>query len=323
MSNLNSLRASAEPTVPTISVVVPLYNHARYIEAALESVLAQTSAANEIILIDDGSSDNGFELAQGVLAGVPYAKTYRQENAGAHHAINRAIALSCGEYVAVLNSDDLFAPAKLERCRAIIRERPGIGLIAGHLQIIDEQGIRHDSGFAVDWLARARRFLDETRLPQLALLNENFVATTSIMVFSRRLWDEAAGFQPLRYCHDLDFLMFACAHSTVFLDLEFEHIAYRVHQKNTIREEPARVRVEVAAVIAQALFASGPRLFSTSPGAQDLAAFQRCLRNRQMTELVCFLQTVLPAFPTRAAFYSYAADPRHAATFGTAVLSGC
>ncbi|MFL9857895.1 glycosyltransferase [Paraburkholderia madseniana] len=313
---------SAASAAPIISVVVPLYNHAPYIEAALGSVLSQTSAADEIILIDDGSSDNGFELAQQVLSNVPHAKTFRQENAGAHTTINRGIELSSGDYIAVLNSDDLFAPAKLECCRAILRERRDVGLIAGNLGIIDGNGVRLQSGFAIDWLDRARRFLHETKLPQLALLNENFVATTSNMVFARELWRAAGGFQSLRYCHDLDFLMFACANSSVYLDLEEEHIAYRVHPNNTIWEDQSKVRIEVAAVIAQALCAAGPRLFSADLDEQDLAAFLRVLRNRRLTELVSYFQTVFPAFANRAAFYAHVADSSRVAAFQAALAGG-
>jgi glycosyltransferase involved in cell wall biosynthesis len=321
MSIFKPRRAPTPPTTPTISVVVPLYNHARYIESALESVLAQTSPADEIVLIDDGSSDNGFEIAQRVLAKVPHAKTYKQENAGAHNAINRAIGISRGAYIAVLNSDDVFAPTKLERCRAIAQERPGTGLIAGKPGIMDDNSVRQTAGIAIDWLARAARFLDETKLPQLALLNENFVATTSNMVFARSLWDAAGGFQPLRYCHDLDFLMFAFARSSVYLDREHEHIVYRVHENNTIKEDLSKVRVEIAAVIAQALFASGPQLFSAGLGEHDLTAFLQFLRNKQLTEILCFFQTVLPTFPTRAAFYEYAADTRNASAFRAAVTA--
>lgn len=321
MSIFKPRRTSALPTAPTISVVVPLYNHARYIEAALESGLSQTSPADEIILIDDGSSDNGFALAERVLAKVPHAKAYKQENAGAHNTINRAIGISRGEYIAVLNSDDVFAPTKLERVRAIVRDRPGIGLIAGKPGIMDDNSVRQNTGIAIDWLGRAASFLDETGLPQLALLNENFIATTSNMVFTRALWDAAGGFQPLRYCHDLDFLMFAYAHSSVFLDREHEHIVYRVHENNTIKEDLSKVRVEIAAVIAQALFASGPQLFSAGLGERDLTAFLTFLRNKQLTEILCFFQTVLPTFPTRAAFYEYAADARNAAAFRAAVTN--
>lgn len=322
MSSIKRPDEAVPSPIPAISVVVPLYNHAQYIESALDSVLSQTSPADEIVLIDDGSSDNGFELAQRKLAGLPHVKTFRQENAGAHATINRAIGISRGDYIAVLNSDDVFAPTKLERCRAVIRERPGVGLVAGNPGIMDGQGVRLNSGFAIDWMRRARHFLEQTKLPQLALLNENFVATTSNMVFTRGLWEEAGGFQPLRYCHDLDFLMFACAHSAVFLDLEHEHIVYRVHDNNTIWEDHDKVRVELAAVIAQALSASGPRFFSADLGEQDLAAYLLFLRNRRLTEMLSFFQTVRPAFPSRTAFYAYAADPRHASAFRAAVAGG-
>jgi glycosyltransferase involved in cell wall biosynthesis len=304
---------------PSISVVVPLYNHARYIEAALDSVLAQTSPADEIILIDDGSKDGGFELASRVLAKVPNKQLFKQENAGAHNTINRAIGMSRGEFVAVLNSDDIFAPEKLERCRALASEWPVAGLIAGRPGVMDDNSVKQRSGIAIDWLARARSFFDETKLAQLALLNENFVATTSNMVFTRKLWEAAGGFQPLRYCHDLDFLMFAYAHSSVVLDREREHIVYRVHEKNTIKEDLSAVRVEIAAVIAQALHASGPRIFSAGLNERDLSAFLRFLQNKQLTELLSFFQAILPAFPTRAAFYEYATDSRNASAFRAAV----
>ncbi|KHJ59268.1 glycosyltransferase family A protein, partial [Burkholderia glumae] len=145
----------------------------------LDSVLSQTSPADEIILIDDGSSDDGYAVAQRVLARVPNARAFRQDNAGAHNTINRAIGISRGDYVAVLNSDDVFAPGKLERCRRVLGALPGTALVAGEIGIMDDHGTRLESGATIDWLARARAFLDDTGLPQLALLNENSVGTTS------------------------------------------------------------------------------------------------------------------------------------------------
>ncbi|MCA7955131.1 glycosyltransferase family 2 protein [Burkholderia seminalis] len=314
-----SAPASIAPANVAISVVIPLYNHARYIEGTLQSVLAQSSPADEIILIDDGSSDNGFDVASRLLANIPYASAYRQENAGAHNTINRAIGLARGDYVAVLNSDDVFTSEKLARCRELIQERPGLGLIAGRAGIMDDHGVEQHTGVAIDWLARAYGFLSDTGLPQLALLNENFVATTSNMVFSRALWQAAGGFQPLRYCHDLDFLMYAFAHSSVYIDQDVRHIVYRVHERNTIKEDLSKVRVEIAAVVAQALAMSGPRLFSARLDGSDLGVFRRFLQNKGMTEMLCFLQTVLPAFPTRSAFYEYAVDARNADAFRSAV----
>ncbi|KMZ13935.1 putative glycosyl transferase [Candidatus Burkholderia humilis] len=301
---------------PSISVVVPLYNHGRYIKSTLESVIEQTSPADEIILIDDGSSDNGFEIAERLLAKTPRARTFRQENAGAYNTINRAIGISRSQYIAMLNSDDLFAPKKLERCRNLIAQRGAADLIAGGVGIMDDGGVRQrGGGVAVDWLSRSKSFLDRYSLPQLSLVNENYIATTSNMVFSRRLWDVAGGFQPLRYCHDLDFLMFAFESGSVLLDLDEEHIVYRVHQGNTIKEDLSRVRVEIAAVIANTLHQSGPRLLSPEFSERDFEAFSTVLRNKQMSDMLCFFQTIRLAFATRTVFYEYATDEKRGPAF--------
>lgn len=294
---------------PTISVVLPLYNHARYIEAALASVLRQTSPADEIILIDDGSTDDGISVAERVLAGTANARIYRQPNQGAHVTINRLVGFSRGVYVAILNSDDLFAPDKLARCREILDARPGIGLLCGALGVIDDDGRRLTKGETVDWLRRARRFHAESGLLQLSLLNENAVATTSNMVFSRSLWASVGGFQNLRYCHDLDFLMAAFARGSVVIDDDHEHMLYRVHAKNTIKENLDRIRMEIAAVIACALCESGGRLFGPVLDRGKMDSFLAFLNNKGMTGLICLLQTLFSDFPSRGAFYDHVADP--------------
>jgi glycosyltransferase involved in cell wall biosynthesis len=297
--------AAAKVYDATISVVIPLYNHEAYIESALESVLSQSSPANEIILIDDGSSDGGFEIGKRVLEGVPNAKVFRQVNAGAHNALNRAIGVSRCDYIAVLNSDDVFKPDKLARCREVLSKGPNLGLIAGEMGVMDGHGSRLHSGLTIDWLSRAQKYLDEFGLVQLSLLNENFIGTTSNMVFSRRLWKAAGGFQPLRYCHDLDFLMFAFSHGEVFLDHKYEHIIYRVHERNTIKEDFVKVRIEIAAVISKTLEMSGTLLFSPNLDACDYSAFKSFLTNKNISDLVLYFQAISRAFPHRSAFYEY------------------
>lgn len=292
----------------TISVVIPLYNHARYIKDAIESVLTQSSPADEIILIDDGSSDDGYAIAEKLLSDRPHAKVLRQENAGAHTTINRAISISQSEYIAVLNSDDVFLPSKLERCRQVITAKPGVGLIAGDIGIMDDNGAGLTSGVTIDWLNRAYSYQDEAHLQQLSLLNENFVGTTSNMVFSRHLWEAAGGFQPLRYCHDLDLLMFAFTYGEVFIDRGQKHIVYRVHERNTIKEDLASVRTEIALVISQALERSGPALFSSRLDATDFTAFRQFLTNKNMSELVLFFMLASRAFGSRTDFYAYAIE---------------
>jgi len=239
---------------PTFSVVVPLYNHERYIEDALTSVLKQSRTPFDLVVVDDGSSDRSYEVAQACLRDVHFAKVVRQENCGAHHAINRAIQLSKGSHIAVLNSDDLFKPQKLERCSRLLTANPDISLLFGKVEIIDSDGRRVERSETTEWLDRAYSFLRQCDNLTLALLNENFGVTTSNFVFSRTLWETGGGFKNLRYCHDLDFLMAASRYGKLQFDNRAApHIAYRVHPTNTIKETLDLVHLEVAAVIASAL----------------------------------------------------------------------
>lgn len=293
----------------TISVIIPLYNHARYIGEALESVLLQTSPVDEIILIDDGSSDDGFAIAQGVLAQAPNTILLQQKNSGAHNTINSAISRSSSEYLAVLNSDDMFAPEKIKRCRRIMAEIADVDLITGDIGFMDSNSKRQNK--MNNWMKNAHLFLAESGLPQIAQLNRHFSFTTSNMVFSRRLWAASEGFQKLRYCHDLDFLMFAYSNGKVFLDRGYEHALYRQHKGNTIKENDQKVDIEVAAIMAHTFRVCGPDLFSGRLDESDIKAFRQVLARRKMSDLVLFFMTIGPKFKTRSELYAYATDPNH------------
>ena len=97
---------------PTISVIIPAYNAGKYLAEAIESVLTQTIPPMEIIVIDDGSTDNTAQVAQQFSDRIRYL---RQENAGPAAARNAGIAAACGKWIAFLDSDDRWFPYKLEQ----------------------------------------------------------------------------------------------------------------------------------------------------------------------------------------------------------------
>lgn len=285
-----------------ISVIIPLYNHEKYIETALDSVARQTSPADEVILLDDGSSDRGLEIARKAMRNFPIAQAIAQSNIGAHATINKLFDMANGDYIAVLNSDDVFNPGKLARCRALMMQDPTLDVIVGEADIIDEKNRVQDHGVAADWMRRALAARDAHALPQLSLLHENWVATTSNMVIAKSFWRRAGSFRDLRYCHDLDFLMTAFTRGRVAVDHGFKHIQYRVHPRNTIAEDLDNIRLEIAAVWANALHEGGNRLIGGDL-ADGVSAFIAALESKGMSNLICLLQALRGSAPSAAVFY--------------------
>ncbi|SMB22408.1 Glycosyl transferase, family 2 [Sterolibacterium denitrificans] len=115
---------------PDISVIIPAYNAGRYLHGAIGSVLAQTRQASEIIVIDDGSSDDTARIAAGFL-GVRLIET---PHAGVSAARNAGLDAARGHYLAFLDADDLWLPTKLERQIAFLLDNPGASGVFGHVQ---------------------------------------------------------------------------------------------------------------------------------------------------------------------------------------------
>jgi glycosyltransferase involved in cell wall biosynthesis len=125
-----------------ISVIIPSWNRADRLAAALDSVRAQSVAPHEIIVVDDGSTDNTRELLGRHYRDVRYIF---QQNQGVSHARNTGITAANGDWIALLDSDDRWEPRKLERQQAAIRANPGCKLchsddVVRHLPLG-----RHDS----------------------------------------------------------------------------------------------------------------------------------------------------------------------------------
>jgi glycosyltransferase involved in cell wall biosynthesis len=128
-------------TPPLVSVVIPTYNYGHYICETIESVLGQTYSPIEIIIVDDGSTDDTKER---LAAYGDRVRGIHQQNRGLSAARNTGIQAARGEFVALLDSDDLWLPDKLERQVAAAVAQPDIGLVATERFSIDETGRRLD-----------------------------------------------------------------------------------------------------------------------------------------------------------------------------------
>jgi glycosyltransferase involved in cell wall biosynthesis len=121
----------------SVSVVIPTYNRAEWLPATVESVLRQTHPADEILIVDDGSRDDTEAVCRAFPAPVRYV---RQENAGVSAARNRGVREARGEWVAFLDSDDLWDPAKLEVQLAAHRAAPEAGWSITECVLVDGGG---------------------------------------------------------------------------------------------------------------------------------------------------------------------------------------
>ena len=110
-----------------ISVVIPLYNKASTIYTTLISVLAQSVRPREVIVIDDGSTDGSAEIVERMIVNEPHVKLVRQVNAGVSAARNRAIEMAQGEWVALLDGDDIWSPEYLKAVHEMIERWPECG----------------------------------------------------------------------------------------------------------------------------------------------------------------------------------------------------
>jgi glycosyltransferase involved in cell wall biosynthesis len=200
----------------SVSVVVPAYNAAPFLRAALDSVLAQTEPVAEVLVVDDGSTDATAEIAAGYAAPV---RLLRQENAGVSAARNHGIREARGEWIAFLDADDTWLPAKNAVQLAALRAAPEHGVCYSAFQVVDEdlRPLR---------IERNRR--RGTILEDL-LQRGNVVGSVCTVLVRRSLLDEVGGFDPaFSYCADWE-LWVRLARRTEFLYLDEPLVTYRRH----------------------------------------------------------------------------------------------
>lgn len=129
---------------PTTSVVIPLFNKATYIVAAVQSVLAQRRPALEVIVVDDGSTDDGAARVRAL--GNPLVRLVSQPNGGVSSARNHGIALATGDLLAFLDADDLHHPDYLETVVSLSTRFPAAGMLCTGYSRVDAAGHRTDVG---------------------------------------------------------------------------------------------------------------------------------------------------------------------------------
>jgi glycosyltransferase involved in cell wall biosynthesis len=131
-----------------VSVIIPVYNCANYLAAALNSVLSQTYRPIEVIVVDDGSTDCSADIVQA----YPNVHYFYQHNQGAAIARNTGIALAKGSLIALLDADDVWKPNKLSLQIDYLHQHPQVGILATKVYQFLEMGVEAPSGLRQDRL---------------------------------------------------------------------------------------------------------------------------------------------------------------------------
>lgn len=127
--------------LPTITVCMSVYNAAAYLAESVGSILNQTFADFEFIIIDDGSTDSSPKLLARLTRDDPRVMVIRRQNAGVAVAINQAIALARGEFIARMDADDIAMPERFTKQVAYLREHPQCVAVGSRIMMIDPYGL--------------------------------------------------------------------------------------------------------------------------------------------------------------------------------------
>src|SRR4030042_1812239 len=174
------------PPPPKVSVIIPTYNRAHFILEAIQSVLAQTYADYEIIVVDDGSTDNTKDVLRTYGDKLKY---FYQNNRGPAAARNLAISKSEGEYIAFLDSDDVWMPNRLEVQVPVLDDNPDLAFICSDARVVDSRGREINI-----W----RKAKNNNKTFE-SLREENFISTLTVLM-RRACFNAVGGFDETLPC---------------------------------------------------------------------------------------------------------------------------
>src|SRR5437773_150 len=238
-----SVKGASMPESGLVSVIIPCHNQAHFLDEAIESVLTQTYPNHEIIVVDDGSTDNTATVAK---CHSPLRYIY-QENAGPSAARNTGFEQSWGEYLVFLDADDQLLPEALEIGVDCLRQHPDCAFVSGHCRLIVADG----------------SLLSKPEQPSIArdhyleFLRRNYIWALSTVICQRTAFEIVKGFNTsLGRCEDYDLYLRITRDHPIFCHNQFV-ADYRLHNSTRSAEHSLMLRDTLSALDAQWDFVKG------------------------------------------------------------------
>ncbi|MGH2410515.1 MAG: glycosyltransferase [Chloroflexota bacterium] len=221
-----------EPRSVTVSIVIPCYNYGRFLTDAIESALAQTLPAHDIVIVDDGSTDNTPEIAARYLAS-PGVRMIARTNQGAIPTYNAGVRASAGQFFVILSADDRLDPYFLERTVPILLDRPEAAYAYTAYRSF---GVRQRALPALPYSARRLRL-------------RPYIAATSLI--RGAAFDQVGGFNPSMHGgrEDWDFYVALAEHGWEGVAVPEVLFHYRKHGSGSRNAIPFRALLAARAQI--------------------------------------------------------------------------
>jgi len=255
---------------PGFCVVMPAFNAAWTVEEAVASVLAQTRADWELVVVDDGSTDETPDIAERCAAGDPRITVLRRRHAGPAAARNAGAAAGSAPLLVRLDADDALLPPCLATYSAFIAGHPGYDIFTCDAEVFSEAGVQHRY-YAGE---RARHVLEFT-LEQL--IDANLILAPAA-VCTRALFERVGGLREGVYVEDYDFWLRALAAGARHVYIPAVLVRYRLHPGQMSRDV-ARMQASVAEVLGH-LAAGGALDVALAARARAAAARARAAAAR-------------------------------------------
>lgn len=235
----------SEPANPRFAVIIPAFNASATLRQAVDSVLAQTYAAHEIIVIDDGSTDTTAEVARSYGTRVTLIS---QGNSGVSAARNAGARAASAEWLCFLDADDWYYPERLAAYAAMIREVPDLDFLTGDFDYVDAQG--NHLRRSMESMSAGRAMLARAREGRAVMEGEvlgDFVGAhfgdTHTLTVLRATFLALGGYPTgFAVCEDVNFLIRLCARSRRVGVVCTPTAAYRIHGNSATRSDPLRAQ---------------------------------------------------------------------------------
>jgi len=229
-----------------VSIVLPTFNRARFLPEAFASILGQSHGQWELILVDDGSTDDTGQVVEQHRQTLEDRLVYvRQENRGAYGARNTGLDLARGDYIAFYDSDDLWMPQYLQTCAEALDAEPTIDWVYAACQSVraDSNAVINPNTFLENGLPRPFLQLQTRRAGTLHVLEDpgavecqlstGLYAGLQNSVIRRRVFEGRRFWEDYRVTEDVQFLVRVLASGARLAYIADVHVIYRVHDDNS------------------------------------------------------------------------------------------